>query len=65
VTVDENYILTKQCVVKPVIMTDTLTGADFVTKTVNPSRQYGLQHCDKLKEDVKCVKNYLRHQFND
>jgi len=49
VTVDENYILAKQCAVKPVIKTDTLTGGDFVTKTVNRSRQYCLQHCDKLK----------------
>jgi hypothetical protein len=59
-TVDENYILPRQCAVKPVTMTDTLTEAEVVMATVNPSCQYFLQHCKKIKEDMKYVKNYLR-----
>jgi hypothetical protein len=60
VTVDENYILAKQCAVKPSITTDMLTGAEVVTETVNFSCQYCLQHCDKIKGDVKYVKKLLK-----
>lgn len=63
-TVVENDILLKQCAVKRVSTTDTLTGAEVVTETVNLSCQYCLQHCDKITEDVKYVKNDLRYEFN-
>jgi hypothetical protein len=63
--VDENYMLQRQCAVKPVIMTDTVTGAKVITKTLTVSCQSFLQHCDTIKDDVKYVKNYLLYQFNE
>ena len=56
---DENYLLPKQRAVKAVIMKDTRTRAKGVTDTVNPSRRYFLQHCDKINPYPANVENMV------